>query len=258
MHLLKSKILSNINISSDFYEMTISWSSEKKIKDPLPGQFLSVRVTENIEPLLRRPFAFSNYDSINKTIKFIYKKRGKATDLLSKMNNSYSLDLIGPLGNSFKKPENNKNAIILAGGIGLGPMLYLNTFLKDLGVKTNFIFGSRTKGQIPIHKELQNPDTIICTDDGSAGFKGNVLDYLKKIDKKYINNSIIYACGPTPMLKASHNFAIKNEICCSVSMEQIMACSVGACMGCVIKVKSGYARVCKEGPVFNSKDIVWQ
>ncbi len=256
MQQFKTDILSNKSINSDYYEMSFNW--DKSLKVPLPGQFLAIRVLEAFTPLLRRPFAFSGFNKKNSTASVIYQKRGPATEILSNKKPSEQIDIIAPMGNTFlSKIDLNRKYILAAGGIGLGPMLFFGEYLKEHSNNFLIIFGCRTKTLIPESKQLDYLDSIICTDDGSAGFKGTIVDYLNSINIS--TNSKLYCCGPEPMLKACHYFSETKNILCRVSMEQIMACSIGACMGCVIKVntENGFARVCKEGPVFNSKDIIW-
>jgi len=262
MRQFKTDILSNISIGSGYYELTFKWDSPLNI--PLPGQFLAVRVTEASIPLLRRPFAFSrfNNNSNNNTASIIYQKRGPATEILSSKKVPDKIDIIAPIGNTFlEKIDITHNYILAAGGIGLGPMLFLGEYLKEHGANVKFIFGCRNKSLIPDCAQLKELDAVICTDDGSTGFKGTLVDYLNTLNiKTDINSSSeLYCCGPEAMLKACHYFSESKNILCRVSMEQIMACSIGACMGCVIKVNTEkeFARVCKDGPVFNSREIVW-
>jgi dihydroorotate dehydrogenase electron transfer subunit len=252
MQQFKTDILSNNCIGSSYYEMTFNW--DKTLAIPLPGQFLAARVEDTYSPLLRRPFAFSAYNENSASI--IFQKRGPATEILSTKKPGNKIDIIAPMGNTFLENfDKNKNYILAAGGIGLGPMLFLGEYLRRQEADVKFIFGCRTEKLIPALKQFVELDALICTDDGSSGLKGTVTDYLEEIEVNL--NSELYCCGPEPMLKACHHFSENKNIPCRVSMEQIMACSIGACMGCVIKVKSGFARVCREGPVFDSRDIEW-
>ncbi len=257
MKQLFSTIHSNKQISHDFYEILFDWHSDNGI--PEPGQFLTVRVSECTVPLLRRPFAFSGFDKNNQKASIIYQKRGTATDILSAKVPGETLDIIGPIGNSVCIDDSLFKCIIVAGGIGLGPMIFTAKQAKASGKKVLFIFGAQNKSSIPSNDILDSCEPDFCTDDGSKGFKGTTVDYLISLNKNEIENASIIACGPMPMLRGCHEFAEKNNLQCLVSMEQIMACGIGACMGCTIKVaqKPGYARVCKEGPVFNSRDVIW-
>jgi len=254
MKQLKARILSNNSISDDFFEISFVWDTPEK---PAPGQFLTVRPSCDSVPLLRRPFAFSDYDDVSRAASFIYQKRGRATEIFSGKRKGEILDVIGPLGKPFPVPERTSRVITVAGGIGLGPILFLTSQLIKKGHDPLFVFGCRSANLVPRTDYFLQLNPVICTDDGSGGFKGTVADYLKIADL-LTQDSIMYACGPMLMLKACHDQAEKHGITCWISVEQVMACGIGACMGCVVKVKGGYARACKEGPVFDSKDIIWE
>lgn len=256
MRQFSAKIIKNNRISHDFFHLEFEWNTSAPA--PKPGQFLTIRVSDEAIPLLRRPFAISALNQSQNTASIIFQCRGKATQLLSAKLPEDTIDVIGPLGNTFPLPLKNQNAILVAGGIGLGPILFLSKFLNTTKISSQFIFGCRNKTSIPEDDLFHSEKPIICTDDGSAGFKGTVSDYLKT-SQSITADSVIYSCGPGPMLQACHKFAQKKGISCWVSVEQIMACGVGACMGCVVKIKQspGYARACKDGPVFSGNDIAW-
>jgi dihydroorotate dehydrogenase electron transfer subunit len=139
----------------------------------------------------------------------------------------------------------------------LGPILFLVNYLKARSIPVTFVFGCRTSSFVPDSDAFRAALPHICTDDGSTGFKGNSISYIEqnvKIDGK----TVLYGCGPHLMLKSLSSLAEGIQAQAWVSVEQVMACGVGACMGCAVKTVSGYARACKEGPVFNAKDIVWE
>jgi dihydroorotate dehydrogenase electron transfer subunit len=253
---LQSAVVTNSPLGGNFHEMTFSWDTRD---EPLPGQFLTVRVSSTPVPLLRRPFAFSAYDQRNKTVSIIFKIRGTATDLLSRKRAGESVDLIGPLGKAFPNPHRGQHAFVIAGGIGLGPMLFLTQALRRGGYSATLLFGARSRLVRPQLKILGELDAVICTDDGSEGFRGTPLDYMKGQEDLDPNKVVLYGCGPIAMLEAAHRLAASHGTMCWVSMEQHMGCSLGACMGCVVRIVNppGYARVCTEGPVFDSREIKW-
>lgn len=257
MKQFSSLILANNRISEDFFQLDLSWSPD--IITPQPGQFLTLRISEQAVPLLRRPFAISGFNRNNNSASIIYQRRGRGTELLAAKMPGDTIDTIAPLGNSFPIPHKEQKAILVAGGIGLGPILYLSKVLRENHINTTFVFGCRNQAFIPRGESFSSENPQICTDDGSAGFKGNVSDYLLSISSSVSSQAVLYSCGPHPMLHACHQFAEKKGIQCWVSVEQIMACGVGACMGCVVKIikEPGYARACKEGPVFSSDALVW-
>jgi dihydroorotate dehydrogenase electron transfer subunit len=251
-----AQVLRNVRIADSFYYLEMTWNHNTP---PVPGHFLTLRITDDTTPLLRRPFAFSGFDPVSSTCSIIYQKRGRGTVLLTSKSHGDTINLIGPLGKPFPDPSSGTRSILVAGGIGVGPMLFLASEYKRKQLPFMFVFGCRTKCFIPDIDTFRVIDPVICTDDGSAGFKGTTADYLKTIENSIKINDTVYCCGPHPMLKACHELALRTGSSCQVSVEQIMACGVGACMGCVVKTiaEPGYARACKEGPVFNSKDLVW-
>lgn len=261
-HLLKvtmkqsySTIVANNRLCDTLYQMDIKFSNDTPA--PLPGQFLTARISDTVAPLLRRPFAYSAFDTATNHASIIYQVRGAGTTQLSSYAHGTPVDIIGPLGNHFSLPPKGTKALLVAGGIGLGPILFFASHLQAENIEFNLVFGCKTAALLPA-SALDSFSATICSDDGSCGFHGSVIDYLDSIPLPA--ETTIYSCGPHPMLHACHMFAVKNGLSCYVSVEQTMACGVGACMGCAIKINgpTPYARACKEGPVFNSKDIAWE
>jgi dihydroorotate dehydrogenase electron transfer subunit len=250
-------ILSNDPLSDSFYEMSFTWDIEQT---PLPGQFCTIRVSPFSAPLLRRPFAFSDFDATDKKASVIYKQRGPATGLLAAKREGDTLDIIGPLGSSFPLKD-CEPLVCLAGGTGFGPMLFLARQSIEMGKKTSLIIGYKTLSQVPALASLSACDPIFTTDDGSAGHKGTPLDYLSSVNNVFGKNTTVCACGPVPLMRGCAQWAKACAFPCFVSLEQVMACGVGACMGCAVKVidasKNGYARACIEGPVFPAERVVW-
>ncbi len=223
----------------------------EKIK---PGQFLNIRVTDTVFPLLRRPFSIC--DVVDENIFLMFNILGEGTKILSCKKPGETVDILGPLGIGFNLEGNYKTAIIVAGGMGAAPFPFLTRELKNKKNILTFI-GGRTKDDV-ITYGLEN--TFISSDDGSVGFKGNVVQALEQhLDKIDISTSKIFACGPNSMLKAVKEFCIKHNLDCEVSTEGAMACGFGICQGCPIESteqQDKYLLVCKDGPVFNIKDVV--
>jgi dihydroorotate dehydrogenase electron transfer subunit len=255
MKQFKSQITRNTQISADFFKMSMKWDADVQIPDP--GQFLTIRVSDDSVPLLRRPFAFAGFDEGVGTASIIYQKRGRGTEILAAKKAGEMIDVVGPLGNVFPVDDKQGKSIVVAGGIGLGPILFLADYLRKRDVNTNFIFGCRNKSFIPDDSDITNAFTQICTDDGSAGFKGNVVEYINA-NIKQNDKMVIYGCGPLPMLKNLYKFAESAKLTFWASLEEIMACGVGACMGCAVPTVNGYLRACKEGPVLNGRDVKWE
>ena len=255
MKQFNSRIIRNEQISVDFFEMLFTWGDSAGV--PKPGQFLTFRVSQSNVPLLRRPFAFAGYDGSAGCASIIYQKRGRGTEILSAMQPKELIDVIGPLGNAFPVAGNQGESVAAAGGVGLGPILFLADNLNKRGIDTKFIFGCRSASLIPTAESFKNASPQICTDDGSAGFAGNVVQYINA-NIHTDTNTIIYGCGPVPMLKGLHTLSQSAKSQYWASLEEMMACGVGACMGCAIPTASGYQCACKNGPVFNGGDIAWE
>lgn len=205
---------------------------------------------------LRRPISICDIDKINGTIRFVFEVRGHGTEKISELNKGDLIDIIAPLGKGFKVIEDGK-AVCIGGGIGTPPMVGI---AKKYGEKATVISGFRSANAVILQEDFKAAgcETILCTDDGSAGIHGFVTEALKTCLESG-KPDIIYACGPMPMLKGIVDIAEKYSIETQVSLEQRMACGVGACLGCVCRtVKDGreiYSHVCKDGPVFDSKEV---
>lgn len=226
--------------------------SPKTAKIITPGQFCNIKVSANDFPLLRRPFSICDVEE--EDIFFLFNVHGEGTKLLSQSKVGSLINLLTPLGNGFNTGGDFDNLIIVAGGLGVAPFPYL-TRLENRSKNILSFIGGKTENDI-ITYGLQN--CYIATEDGSLGFKGNVIELLNE-NKSLIdrNNSKVFGCGPNPMLKALKEFCIEHEIYCEISVECAMACGFGICQGCPIESdKSKYLLVCKDGPIFNVKDVV--
>ncbi|WP_455383319.1 dihydroorotate dehydrogenase electron transfer subunit [Salinispira pacifica] len=250
-------VLRNRSIARDYHELLFAWPDG--LPPPRPGQFLTIRVVEAAMPLLRRPFAVSSFDARSRTAGIIYQRRGPATTLLAAADAGDMLDMLVPLGNWFPEPEPEMKVVLAAGGIGMGPIFYFARELRLAGGEPLLVLGARGVAHLPAEDLLDGLDANVCTDDGSRGFPGTVLDYIEHSGIGKGERCVIYGCGPTPMLAAVAAFARERQLPFWVSMEQTMGCAVGACMGCAIPVHgpARYARVCTEGPVFDAREIVW-
>ncbi len=255
MRQFETNIQSNIEIAQQMFLLTFTWPGD--LTPPLPGQFLTFRIGATSVPLLRRPFAFSAFNRKDCSAGIIYIVRGTATKLLSRMKPGDRLDTIGPLGTPFPELTAEHRAICAAGGIGIGPILYLCSHLRRNGKDPLLVVGARTSEALPETAVFNGISPVYCTDDGSRGFHGTVVDYLNKLQPAA--GSPLCCCGPDAMLEACSMLAAEGGLECWVSLEQTMGCAVGACMGCVIRIrgKEQFARVCTEGPVFKSDEVVW-
>lgn len=252
MKQLKVKILANDKVSGSFYRMKLA--SSYLAKSAKPGQFVEVRCTAGVDPLLRRPLGIHRITKGG--IEVLYQVVGKGTELLSAQKAGRELDIIGPLGNGFDIAAPGP-AILIGGGIGVAPLIAL---AEELG-GAHVIIGARTKSHVLCENEFKRLgcSVSVATEDGSKGRKGLATELLKTaLQSPGSKAPVIYACGPTGMLKAVAQLAASHRIRCQVSLEERMACGVGVCLGCPVKVRSGeYKMVCKDGPVFNAEDIAW-
>lgn len=261
----KTKIISNIHITGDYYKLILN--SPKISQKTEPGQFLHIRVSDGCEPLLRRPFSIHRVSS--PVIEILYEVVGRGTKILSKKEPGEYLDILGPLGNGFSLTPNTYDLkpILVAGGIGVAPLIFLAEKLVErkpqtISHKLLVLIGANTKDKILCEKEFKDLgcQVRISTDDGSKGFKGKVSDLLKRYltPDTYNLRPILYACGPRPMLKEIAKITQHYKIPGQISLEENMGCGLGACLGCTVKTKDGYKRVCKDGPIFNTDEISWE
>ena len=255
------KIRSNIEIAPGTYLMELL--SSEMAADSKPGQFVMIRVEKRTDPLLRRPFSICAVES-GGIVKILYKVVGKGTEILSNKNSGDFLSILGPLGSEFKIPDPGQNVILVAGGIGIAPIFFLGQNIKHDNFE--FLAGFRTFEEIIKAEDISSVrcfEPSIATDDGSFGYRGRVTDLLEETLKRHQDRSnIIYACGPLPMLRQTALTAQKYNLPCRVSVEAFMACGLGVCQGCAVKIISSepgqvYQRVCMEGPVFDSYNIDW-
>ena len=243
-------IMSQEKIGEGVYSM---WLRTDKVAEyAKAGQFVSVYCNEGSR-LLPRPISICEIDKENKALRLVYRVAGKGTDEFSTMKEGENLRILGPLGNGFTKKD--KKAFLIGGGIGIPPMLQL---AKELDCEKQMVLGYRD--ELFLLDDFNGlGEVYIATEDGSAGTKGNVIDAIRE---NGLTADVIYACGPTPMLRALKAYAAENNIECWISMEERMACGIGACLACVCKSKEkdhhtnvNNKRICKEGPVFLAEEV---
>jgi dihydroorotate dehydrogenase electron transfer subunit len=253
----KGYVIEHKQLSDKLYEIeficpNISFECE-------PGQFVHIKTGINNEPLLRRPFSLYDVDKQLGSIKLLYRIVGRGTTLMTNIKTKESIDVMGPLGKGFSVPKSPKKVLLVGGGVGIAPLVYLSRVLKKHQCSVIVLHGAGNRRQLVAFDKLREigAEFMPATDDGSCGFKGPVTELLvKKIDVGQID--YIYTCGPEPMMAAVAEFAEEKGIPGEVSLEEYMACGVGACLGCARKLKAqdpDYKKVCKDGPVFSIKDV---
>ncbi|MDO9390319.1 MAG: dihydroorotate dehydrogenase electron transfer subunit [bacterium] len=246
----KVKITSHQKIAPQVFLM--SFASPQMAAQARPGQFVHLKPSGPGPLLLRRPF------SINRVkggyLFIMYRVVGRGTSLISSLPKGAEMDVLGPLGKGFEISRKYKEHVILAGGMGLAPMQFLADRLRTMKLESRLFYGCAGKKEM---LPCPAPGKIIATDDGSCGYRGFVTDaFLSRIDK--FKKPVVYACGPWPMLKRTALICHQHHIDCQVSLEAFMACGVGACQGCVVRGVKEYVTVCRQGPVFDSREIDWE
>ncbi len=246
----KAVILHNEEISPGIFDMRLG--TKRIASFAMPGQFLSLYCRDGSR-LLPRPISICEIDREKAGLRLVYRLAGKGTEEFSHMQKGELIDIAGPMGNGF--PLKDKKAFLVGGGIGIPPMLEL---AKQLNCHKDILLGYRDK--LFLNRDFESYGNVyIATEDGSAGTKGNVMDAIREHGLKA---DIIYACGPLPMLRALKEYAKEQDMECYVSLEEKMACGIGACLGCVCKSENtdshtnvNNKRICKEGPVFLAEEV---
>lgn len=249
------QIVTKEQLKKDIFKFAIH--SEKMANKALPGQFLEIRVNDDIEPFLRRPISIYKIDKEKNELEFIFQVKGKGTEILSNKEVGDKINIIGPLGKGNFAFENYKKIAIIGGGIGVFPLYELARQACSNANVTTYL-GFRSKDFVVLEDEFSkvSDKLVITTDDGSYKENGFAINFLKA-DCEKEKPDCIFACGPLPMLKAVRDFAIENNIPAQVSLEERMGCGIGICLGCAVKDKhsEGYKHVCKDGPVFDVNDV---
>lgn len=235
----------------------IKLTDDKPLPEMLPGQFVEVRVDNSPSTFLRRPISINNVDYDRNELWLLVAAVGDGTRQLQKLQKGDRLNCVLPLGNSFTMPtDSTQKVLLVGGGVGVAPLLYFGKLIKAMGGEPTFLLGARSVKDV-LERELfeQVGRVLITTEDGSEGEKGFVTNHSVLAQEHFDR---ISTCGPKPMMMAVARYAFKNDIECEVSLENKMACGVGACLCCVEKTVEGNKCVCKEGPVMNIKKLTWQ
>ena len=253
-YLLDLTVISNIRINSRCTLLKLK--STDGLPVIKPGQFVQVRVDGSSTAFLRRPFSVHFVDKQNNEIWLLIQIIGKGTERLSELKKNDVVNVLLPLGNGFTIPDKGQyTCLLVGGGVGIAPLLYLGQQLVENGHKTTFLIGARTKQDLYQLDLLAAYGSVFTTtEDGSAGEKGFVTNH-SLLTSAYFSK--LYVCGPKPMMKAVARYAIEKNMECEVSLENTMACGLGVCLCCVENTKSGNVCVCKDGPVFNVNKLLW-
>jgi dihydroorotate dehydrogenase electron transfer subunit len=247
------EIVENKRINSEIFILTVS--SGSKLPEMRPGQFVQAKVEGSPETFLRRPLSVHDVDYSTNTLKILIQIVGKGTEKLSLLNKGDRLNVIYPLGNSFNLPSPGMKALLVGGGCGIAPLLFLGRYLKSNGYTPDILLGFRNSQRIIEYEEYRKIGRVfLTTEDGSEGEKGFVADH--SLLKSEIYDKI-YCCGPDQMMKSIAKFCGTNKTECEVSLENLMGCGIGACLCCVVDTVKGNLCTCVDGPVFNINDLKW-
>lgn len=249
------RLVSTEELSSDYFLM--KFTREEPLPEMLPGQFVEVKVDNSPTTFLRRPISVNYIDKETNELWLLIHAIGDGTRVLSLLPTNSMVNMVYPLGNSFTMPEKaSERLLLVGGGVGTAPMLYLGAQLYDRGFHPVFLLGARTASGILQLEHFERFGDVFCTtEDGSMGEKGFVTQHSVLASQPAFSR--IYSCGPKPMMMAVASYAHKNNISCEVSLENTMACGVGACLCCVEDTTKGNVCVCTEGPVFNINQLKW-
>ncbi|GAB4390322.1 MAG: dihydroorotate dehydrogenase electron transfer subunit [Thermodesulfovibrionales bacterium] len=247
----KAEITENAKVAPGHH--LLSFKPLTVAPEPEPGQFYMLGVGALHDPLLKRPFSLLRKNGLEHQI--LYRVRGRGTALMKGLEPGDIIEVVGPLGRPFPRHPKKSTPLIVAGGVAIAAVFRLAEALRAL--KPVILYGARSKRELLMLEELEAlaGELRTSTEDGSHGRKGTVIDLFAGLPK---GGYVLYACGPRGMLKAVAGVARRRDIPGYVSMEENMACGLGACLGCVVITKAGYKRVCKEGPVFRIEDIFWE
>ena len=229
--------------------------SEQTLPDIAPGQFVQVRVDGSPSTYLRRPISIHDVDFQKNEISLLVQQVGEGTRHLSSAKVGDLINIVFPLGNGFTLPKKSESVLLVGGGIGIAPLYYFAKVLNDKGIRPTLLLGGKTESDLLRLVDYQQfGETFVTTEDGSLGEKGFVTMHSIWQEKLFDK---IYVCGPKPMMKAVAKMAAEKDVWCEVSLENLMACGLGACLCCVEDTVDGHVCVCKEGPVFNTRRLKW-
>jgi dihydroorotate dehydrogenase electron transfer subunit len=251
---MRATIRENRELTPGYFRLTLSDVSP--VTAGKPGQFVMVRGDWKTDPLLPRPLSIYRFNKETDEIEIVFRVVGKGTKRLSETAPGRQVNLVGPLGRPFPTADRKKRMILVGGGIGVAPLMALAEAAR--GDDTLLIVGGKTKDDVLfVDRDVRRIpiDTVCATEDGSTGERGTAVSALSS---RVTGDDVVYACGPVGMLKEVARLSGEVGFTAWVSLEERMACGIGACLGCAVKGTSGhYLHVCKDGPVFDAKDIAW-
>ena len=247
-------VTDNRRLNGEYVILTLEL--DRDLPEILPGQFAEVKVDNAPNTFLRRPISIHDVVEEKRQIKLLVQEIGEGTRVMGSLQKGDKLNLVYPLGNSFSDPA-TKEVLLVGGGCGVAPLLYLGRKLREKGITPRFLLGARnSEGLIALDEYEKVGEVNVTTEDGSMGTRGFVIHHpLMRTDSP--GYSHIYTCGPEAMMKVVAKYSEKHGIKCEVSLENRMACGIGACLCCVTDTKDGHVCTCTDGPVFDSTYLKW-
>lgn len=254
-HIQNFRVNDNLTIGKNYSLLKLTPANGEALPETIPGQFVQVRIDGSKNTFLRRPISICFIDEAAAELWLLVRKAGEGTTILTESKEGETVNLILPLGNGFHIPETDgARCLLVGGGVGVAPLLQLGAVLKSRGYSPEFLLGARSEADLLLVDEFEKfGDVHISTDDGSHGHHGVVTTHPTIFE----DFDVIYCCGPSPMMKGVAACARKSHTECYVSLENMMACGLGACLCCVEKTVKGNVCVCTEGPVFNINELTW-
>lgn len=247
------KVLDNREVSKGVFILDLD--TGKVAPDVDPGQFVQVKIEGSRNTFLRRPFSVHDYDPGSGILRLLIQVAGPGSKKLSGVGRGDVLNIVFPLGNSFDMPAPAERVLLVGGGCGVAPLLYLGKRIRNAGIEPVFLLGYRDREAILNTPEYEAIGKVhITTEDGSVGEKGFVTHHSVLSELRFDR---IYCCGPEPMMKAVAAYASQTGTWCEVSLEHLMACGFGACLCCVVDTVEGNVCTCTDGPVFNINNLKW-
>jgi len=254
-HLLDLRIASTRTLPGGCSLMELELPDHAALPAVVPGQFVEIKIDNAPAAMLRRPISVCDITDNGRRMTLLVKPVGEGTRCLTDMPVGSTVNVLMPLGNGFTLPERPCRTLLVGGGVGAAPLVMLSHALAAIGCEVTVAIGGRSASDLEGVRDLYPQARVACsTDDGSLGHHGLVTT-LPEFSEQYDR---IYCCGPTPMMRAVASIARDRNICCEVSLENMMACGLGACLCCVEKTTRGHLCVCTDGPVFNIETLTWQ
>ena len=255
-------VICNESMGGGYYRMVLN--APRTARTAVPGQFVHFRCSPSADPLLRRPFSVYDADEEAGTVSILYAVVGQGTALLPHFRDGDRTSILGPLGTGFTIPEEPGNRVLIGGGVGIAPLLFLGKVLLEKKHRVKALLGMQSAETAAIVQDFERAGipVAVATNDGSLGACGHVTCLVDEDSLEWNTDCRIYACGPRPMLQAVQEWARSCGVETELSLEERMGCGVGVCLSCVCKVKveteSGweYQRVCVEGPVFSAREVI--